>query len=126
MTAAGAVPATGYTKPIYHQQAPDTAGFPFIILNRQSGTRVGETFGDPEVVEEDIWLIKAVDRSTSADTAEKIADRVQTVIVDANLSGNLGSINVWYLRRESDVQYSEVTAGVVYQHCGGLYRLSYA
>jgi hypothetical protein len=61
-------PATGFSKSIYHAQAPAGAGFPFIILNRQSGVPT-ETMGDPDALEDDIWLVKGIDRGTTADTA---------------------------------------------------------
>ncbi|HVJ27497.1 MAG TPA: hypothetical protein VM493_08125, partial [Vicinamibacterales bacterium] len=64
-------PASGYTKSIYHLQAPSTAAFPYVIFQKQSGTPT-EAFGDPSALENEVWLVKAIDRSTSADVAENI------------------------------------------------------
>jgi hypothetical protein len=113
-------PPTGYSKSIYHRQAPDNAAYPFVVFNKQSGVPT-EAFADPSALENDVWLIKAVDRSTSADASEAIAARVITLLNDASLS--ISGSTLLYLRRQSDVEYSEVQNGVSYEHCGSLFRL---
>jgi hypothetical protein len=113
-------PATGYTKSIYYQEAPSGAGFPFVILNKQSGVPTG-AFSDPAALDTDVWLIKAVDRASSADAAEAVQARVQALLNDATLS--ISGATHLYLRRESDVDYSEVSSGVTYRHAGSLFRL---
>jgi hypothetical protein len=115
----GAPPA-GYSKSIYYQLAPEGAPAPFVILNRQSGTPT-EAFGDPSGYESDVWLIKAVDKNGSADTAESIQARIATLLNDAALS--ISGATLMYLRRQSDVDYSELTDGVTYRHSGSLYRV---
>ena len=115
-----AAPATGYSKSIYHQDAPEGAAFPYVIFQRQSG-RPTEAFGAPSVMENDVWLVKAVDHATSADTAESIAARIQTLLNDAALS--ISGASLLYLRRQSDIEYPEVANGERYAHVGSLYRL---
>jgi hypothetical protein len=115
-------PATGFSKAIYHAQAPAGASFPFIILNKQSGVPT-ETMSDPDALEDDIWLIRATDKNTTADTAEAIAARVKTLLNDATLT--ISGATHLYLRRQSDVEYLETTDGVRYAHAGSLYRLVY-
>ena len=113
-------PATGYSKAIYHQQAPASAQFPLIIFSKSSGVPT-EAFGTPSALETDVWLVKAVDKDTSADDAEAIAARVKALLNDATLS--ISGSTLLYLRRQGDVEYSEVEEGVTYAHCGALYRL---
>jgi hypothetical protein len=115
-------PATGFSKSIYHAQAPAGAGFPFIILNKQSGVPT-EAFADPSAFEDDIWLIRATDRNTTADAAEAIAARVKALLNDATLT--ISGATHLYLRRQSDVEYLETTDGVRYAHAGALFRLVY-
>jgi hypothetical protein len=115
-------PATGFSKSIYHAEAPAGAGFPFIILNKQSGIPT-DTFGTPSAFEDDIWLVKGIDRSTTADTAEAIAARVKALLNDATLT--ISGATHLYLRRQSDVEYLETAEGVRYAHSGSLYRLVY-
>lgn len=112
--------APGYSKAIYHQQAPATASFPCVVFSKSSGVPI-EAFGDPSAFENDIWQIKAIDRNTTADGAEAISARLQTLLNDATLSISGGTLV--YLRRQSDVEYPEVADGVTYQHVGSLYRL---
>jgi hypothetical protein len=120
MAAAGSVPAPGFTKAIYYQVAPESATFPYVLFNKQSGVPT-EAFNDPSAYDTDLWLVKGVDRSTSADTAEAIGDRIQTLLNDGTLSISGGAL--LYLRRQSDVDYGEVSEGVQYHHSGSLYRL---
>jgi len=113
-------PAAGYSKNIYHQQAPAGAQFPYVLFQKQAGNPT-EAFGDPSAYDTDIWLVKAVDRNTTADPAEAAAARVITLLNDATLSIS-GSV-LLYLRRQSDVEYPEEIDGQMYQHVGSLFRL---
>lgn len=115
-----ATPVNGYSKAIYHQQAPGGAQYPFVVFQKQAGTPT-EAFGDPDALDTDVWLVKAVDRATSADTAEAIQARLQVLLNDATLS--ISGATLLYLRRQSDVEFPEVNDGVMYQHAGALYRL---
>lgn len=116
-------PATGYTKSIYYQDAPAAAHYPIVVFNKQAGTPT-ETFGDPSAFETDVWLIKAIDRSPSADVAESIQARLDALLSDGALSISGGTL--MYLRRQSDVDYPETTDGVRFTHAGSLYRLVYS
>lgn len=114
--------APGYTKAIYHAVAPDGATYPLVIFMQTSGVPV-EAMHDPEAYVESTWLVKAIDQNTTADTAEAIDARVKALLNDASLSIS-GAVSL-YLRRQSDVDYAEVTNGVTFRHSGGLYRLVY-
>ena len=76
-------PATGYSHSIYFDEAPQIAGYPLVIFSRSSGVPT-DTFGTPGAYETDVWLVKAVDRSSTADTVEAIAARVQSLLNDAS------------------------------------------
>lgn len=115
-----ATPPSGWSKSIYYQVAPEGAHFPFVILNKQSAIP-REAFGDPSALENTIWMVKVVDRADTADTAEAAAERVIALLNDATLS--ISGASHLYLRRQSDVDYSEVTDGVVFRHAGSLFRL---
>lgn len=113
-------PPAGYSKSIYHQQAPAGAGFPYVLFQKQAGNPT-EAFGDPSAIDTDVWLVKAVDRNTSADPAEAAQARIIVLLNDATLSIS-GSV-LLYLRRQSDVEYPEEIDGVQYKHAGSLFRL---
>lgn len=119
-----ATPPAGWTKSIYYQIAPAKAPYPFVLLNKQAGTP-REAFGDPSALETDVWMVKAIGMDTptqsSADAVEAISARVTSLLNDAALS--ISGSTTLYVRRQSDVDYLEVTDGVQYRHSGSLYRL---
>lgn len=123
LTALLGTPASGYAQAIYFQQAPAGADYPFVVFSKQSGVPT-EAFGAPSVMETDVWMVKAIDRSSSADGAEAIHARLATLLNDAALS--ISGASTLYLRRQSDVEYPEVTDGNLYRHAGSLFRLVYA
>ncbi len=113
-------PPSGYSKSIYDGEAPASANYPFVIINRQSGNPTYAMATTP-AYETDIWLVKGVDRNTTADTAEAIAARLDALLTDGVLS--ISGATQLYTRRESDVDYQEDQDGRVYHHVGSLYRL---
>src|SRR5262249_23310840 len=113
-------PATGYVHAIYHDDAPSDAHYPFVVFSKSSGVPT-EAFHDPSAFENDVWLIKAVDRSPTADQAEQIADRLKTLLNDQ--PPTISGAPLLYLRRKSDVKYPERAEGVLSRHCGALWRL---
>lgn len=115
-----ATPPPGWSKSIYYQVAPEAAPFPFVTINKQSAIPT-EAFGDPSALENNIWLIKVIDRDSSADDAEAAAERIIALLNDTSLS--ISGASLLYLRRQSDVDYSEVSDGVTYRHAGSLFRL---
>ena len=115
-----ATPASGYSKAIYFQQAPQDAALPYVVFQKQAGTPT-EAMGDPSAFETDVWMFKAVDQSSSADVAESIQARLKTLLNDAALS--ISGASCLYLRRQSDVEYPETESGVRYVHAGSMFRL---
>ena len=104
---------------VYHEEAPAEAAFPLVIFQRQFGTRDWTFAGEP--MRPEVWLVKAVDRSPSADVAEQIDARAQTLLNDAALS--VTGSTLLYLRRQTDVSYAERDGHETYRHVGGTYRL---
>jgi hypothetical protein len=117
-----ATPPAGYSKSIYYQLAPETATLPFVVFSQQSGTPV-YSFAE-RAYDNDLWLVKAVDRSGSADVADDIHARLDALLTDGVLS--ISGRDQLYLRRESDLEYSETVGGDRYVHAGSLFRVIYA
>jgi hypothetical protein len=115
-------PAAGYSKAIYHQEAPAGAAYPYVIFNKQAGDPT-DTFGTPSAFENNVWLVKGIDKNTTADTAEAIAARLIALLNDATLT--ISGATHLFLRRLSDVEYPETADGVQYKHAGALFRLVY-
>ena len=121
-------PSPRYSKAIYYQDAPDdipeAAGFPYIIFQQMSGTPQYHFKQGGAPVDNEIWMVKGVDRSESADGADGIADRLNVLLTDGSIT--ISGKTQLYLRRESDLpSYSEVTDGVRYIHSGAMFRLTY-
>ena len=121
-------PPAGWAHSIYHEPAPATAAFPYVVFSKSSGVPT-QAFHDPSAFETDVWQVKAIDQEsrggpTSASAnVEAIAARVKLLLNDAVLS--ISSATFMSLRRQSDVEYPEQAEGIVYKHCGALYRLTY-
>jgi hypothetical protein len=113
-------PPTGYSKSIFYQQAPSNAAYPFVVFAKQAGIPA-EAFTDASAYETDTWLVKAVDRADSADVAESVSARCAVLLNDASLT--ISGASLLYLRRQSDLDYSELDEGVRFVHVGSLYRL---
>jgi Protein of unknown function (DUF3168) len=115
-----ASPPAGWSKSIFHYEAPTNVAFPFVIFSLSSAVPT-EAFSDPSAYVTEVWLVEAVDRNTTADTAEAIAARIEVLLNDAALSISGG--NLMYLRRQSATDRPELVDGVSYRHSGSLFRL---
>lgn len=115
-------PPTGFSQSIYYQEAPSTAQYPFVIFQKQSGTPTYSLSAN--AFDNDLWLIKGVDRSTDADPVDAISSRLNALLTDGTLS--ISGKTQLYLRRELDVEYPETVEDQRFLHAGSLYRLVYA
>ncbi len=111
--------ADGYTKAIYYEIAPPKAPFPYIVFMKSAGT---PTYAlKNKAMDSEMWLVKAVDHSESADAVDTIASRLDALLTDGVLS--IAGKTQLYLRRESDVDYPELDEGEIYRHAGSTFRL---
>ncbi len=113
----------GMGQNIFHNQAPEDADYPMVVISKSSGVPT-EAFHNPSILETDVWLIKGVDKNTTADKAEQIQARIAALLNDASLSISGGTAS--YLRRQSDVEYPEIVDGELFLHAGALFRLVHA
>lgn len=104
---------------IYDARAPQSATYPLVIFNLQSG-RDAYTHGGRSW-EDHVWLVKAVDQSGSADAADDIAGRVDELLSGGALT--LVGRTQLYLRREGTVRYIEQDGDITYRHSGATFRL---
>ena len=108
---------------IYHAQAPASAAFPYIVFHKQAGTPTYTFQTGGAAFDNEVWLVKGIDRNTSSNTVDAIANRLDEVLTDGNIT--VSGKEVMYLKRESDVEYLETVEGVQYRHAGAFYRLIY-
>lgn len=104
---------------IFHRQASRTAHTPYVVFQKQSGSRQN-VFGGGGVTEES-WLVKAVDYGTSASRAEDIAQAVDEALDGQTVSLSNGLTA--YMLHETDVDYAEQVGDETYQHVGAIYRI---
>lgn len=114
-------PPAGWTKSIYYRFAPQGAAFPYVILSQQAGTPVYAYAS--RAYDNDIWLVKGIDRHEDTDRVEDIAARLDALLTDGTIS--ISGRTQLYLRREVDITYSEEDDGVEYHHAGSNYRVMY-
>jgi hypothetical protein len=106
---------------IFHDLAPPDAAYPLIIFSQSAGTKT-RAFQTPEAFKREVWMVKAVDRSTSSNTADAIA-----AAVDAALGG--GTITVAGkaladLAHVGDIQYVEPVGDQTFRHSGASYAVT--
>jgi hypothetical protein len=106
---------------IFHQQAPPDAAYPLVIFAQMSGTK-RRTFSRPNAFVREVWMVKAVDRSTSSNTADAIAAAVDTAL-------NGGTITVTGRRvadlvHVSDIEYLEPAGDQTYRHQGATFAVT--
>lgn len=105
---------------IYHRYAPEDSETPYVIFNKQAGTRVwamqGGQFRWP------IWQVKAVDRADSSGAADEIDARIDEILTDAELE--IDGFDHLYIRRDSDIDYGQPDSGGLIHHVGGIYRIA--
>ncbi len=117
-TATGTLGQLGATG-VYRMVASQGSVEPYIVFNEQAGTD-SYTFSAQDA-RSLVYLVKAVDASTSGLRAAQMAERIDALLTDKPLSLT-GWRNI-RLRRESDVEYTEIDAGKTYQHYGALFRV---
>ena len=108
---------------VYHAQAPSGAAFPYIIFHKQAGTPTYTFQTGGAAFDNEVWLVKGIARSTSSNTVDAIAARLDAVLTDGSIT--ISGKSVMWLKRESDVEYLETVDGQQYRHAGALYRLIY-
>lgn len=116
-----ASPPSGFSKSIYFELAPEGAGFPFVTFAKQSSVPAYAL--KQRAYDNELWLVKAVDRSSTADTADAIASRLDALLTDGTIS--ISGRTELYLRRETDTEYLEVVEGDRVYHTGSSYRLMF-
>lgn len=104
---------------IYHGVAPASAAFPLVVLDKQAGTPTWQFAGGQ--VQSDVWLVKGVDRGSSANRVEDIAARVAQVLTDAPLV--VAGRFLLAVYREADIDYDEIDSGATYHHAGATFRI---
>lgn len=103
-----------------HAVAPSGDAFPFVIFNKQSGVPVKRFGGN--AFDNQIWLVKVVDRNESSSRAEDTAQAIDDLLDFGTLTITGGT--ALFVARESDVDFVETDGDKQYRHHGANYRLA--
>ncbi len=104
---------------IYEDHAPFDAALPYVVFNAQAGTW-DELEGDARFAEI-VYQVQAVSGSAWPKEASAIDAQIDARLHAAPLS--VTGYGLLAVRRESDVQYAEVSGNQTFQHVGALYRI---
>lgn len=107
---------------VFRLRAPQGQALPYVIAGQQAG-------GDRYTLARRAWRdlvyqVRAVDGGESAVRANQINDRADALLTDQPLA--VAGHTTLVVRRTTAVEFEEISAGVVYQHVGGLYRIEVA
>ena len=109
------VTATG----VYHRVAPAGAVVPYVLFNKQSG--VHEFARAARMWRDYLYLFKIIDEGYSTARAGTLLERIDTLLNDGTIT--ISGYSLMEMRRQSDIEYEEISDGVVYQHVGALFRI---
>lgn len=110
------------TASVFAWLAPENEDPPYVVFNQQADTPV---YRLPAVAYENLlYQVRAVTEGESAKLAGQIEDAVEAALTDQAVS--VSGHTLMYLRKESGVDYVEVTQGQRYHHRGAIYRVMVA
>jgi hypothetical protein len=103
---------------VFHQ-LPRGAARPFVVFNKQGGSRAYTNTG--RAFDVFVYVVKAVTEGESMKAALTIDERLDVLLGDAELT--IAGHDSMSCRREAPIEYVEVVEGVRFNHAGGTYRL---
>lgn len=112
------------TASIYVDHAPDSAGFPYVLISQQSGQwaqTMGAAAADRARSQAALWQVRAVSGSAYPKEAEAIDSQIDARLHDASLT--IGGYTLLRVGRESDVRFPETEGDQIIQNVGALYRV---
>jgi spore maturation protein CgeB len=105
---------------VFHGQAPPDAAYPFIIIGKQGKSR-DRAFAKTTAFENEIWMVKAVDRNSTSNRAEEISEAVQAALTNGTLTVTGRTVEDIY--PTGDVDFLEVDGDQTFRHHGTMYRI---
>ena len=103
----------------YNTVAPNEAESPYVLFSLQSMNRDDWAF-DGEGCEA-LYLVKVVFQSGWPHAQEAVDTQIIAALHDQTLTVS-GGTNI-YIRRQTDIRYSEEIGGRRWWHCGGSYKI---
>lgn len=113
---------------VWHLTAPPGTPRPFVIFNRMASAPVVRAFNNTHIVENDIYLIKAVSDEDSSQTLEPQALNAEILNAVESVLGNeltlTGGGVVYNIERENDIpEFTELSNDRLFYHSGFMLRV---
>lgn len=112
------------TAGICQEKAPQGTRFPYVVFAMLDPGQVLDTTGPSQEViwVDSVWLVKAVDQSSSYGTLTTVAARLAALL--NKRAGTVALGEVWSCRYVRPMQLSETgPGGEQYRHLGATYRI---
>ncbi len=104
---------------VYAYQAPDTATFPYVLFNQQSGVDV-QGVGPTRIMSNMLYTVRAVTDGTMGSLVT-ISDRIDTLLQAQSGSNSDGTVLACV--REEVFTMNEIIDSRPYRNLGGIYRI---
>lgn len=104
---------------VYSHVAPECAGFPYIVFQRQAGHDVNGV-GATRILSSELYTVKAIS-DTSFATIDRLVDAIDALLHKS--SGTTTAGTVFSVVRESPFSLPTVEDGLAYFQRGGVYRI---
>lgn len=109
---------------IYHDQAPESTAYPYVVFNHQVGEDTNG-LGTCRILTRNLYQVKVIARELN-DNARLIADRIDEIIGKAVRAQHPLDVSLKFSGyRETPISYTEPNrdSSRVFRHLGGLYRI---
>jgi hypothetical protein len=106
------------TTSIYHMQAPDDAGLPYMVFNHQGG---GPDLINPSNLESNIWWIRSYS-VTSALNSALIFEQADLLLHKKNITIT-DATTIQCVREQNITLVEQLPTGKPIYTCGGMYRI---
>lgn len=113
---------------VWHLTAPPGTPRPYVVFNRQASAPVVRAFNNTDIVENDLWLIKAISDEDSSQTMEPQALNAEILNAIETAIGNeltlTGGGEVWNVERQNDMpEFTETANDRLLYHSGFMLRV---
>lgn len=103
---------------IYHMQAPDNCGYPYVVYSHQAG---GPLNINPSLLEDNVWWVRAYS-TTSAASAGSVFTAVDTKLNRVNIAIT-NATTIQCIREQNIALVENSASGVKVYTSGGMYRI---
>jgi hypothetical protein len=103
---------------IYHMQAPDGAGLPYMVFNHQGG---GPDLINPSNLESNIWWIRSYSVTTALN-AVLIFEQADLLLHKKNITIT-DATTIQCVREQNITLVEQLPTGKPIYTCGGMYRI---